>query len=138
MCNGFVYNGRGNQHVNDNLTIFIENDRCTVLLSNRQQKVVSNLICRPFKANFMVNRLPHIIKLSLKLFLSLPFYRQNHHTPPTITTRMLPRDCGHPDTPPRSGHSDNRANQQVRNPGWLALWTIDLEENEIVSARTKV
>ena len=138
MCNGFVYNGRGNQHVNDNLTIFIENDRCTVLLSIRQQKVVSNLICRPFKANFMVNRLPHIIKLSLKLFLSLPFYRQNHHTPPTITTRMLPRDCGHPDTPPRSGHSDNRANQQVRNPGWLALWTIDLEENEIVSARTKV
>ena len=37
VCNGFVYNGRGNQHVNDNLTIFIENDRCTVLLSNRQQ-----------------------------------------------------------------------------------------------------
>ena len=175
MCNGFVYNGRGNQHVNDNLTIFIENDRCTVLLSNRQQneqrcvfvvdsttffcfwcrfdtkkrvdivllsnrqqKVESNLICRPFTANFMANRLPHIIKISLKLFLSLPFYRQNHHTPPTITTRMLPRDCGHPDTPPRSGHSDNRANQQVRNPGWLALWTIDLEENEIVSARTKV
>ena len=40
VCNGFVYNGRGNQHVNDNLTIFIENDRCTVLLSNRQQNVV--------------------------------------------------------------------------------------------------